>query len=278
MCLPTDEGGLGLRSLVKLNEASNLKLAWDLLSSSDSWAILMRQRVMRKHKIINHYIFSSIWSSVKSEMPSVLANSSWCLGNGKDISSWYDNWCGAPLFSSFTDLTSIKDQNVSSIIVNGNWDFSKADTIIPPYMQVQISKCHIPIEPLQDRRVWSHSQFGDLSTKLVYEFKRLNGNRKEWWRWIWAKSIPPSRSCLVWRILHRKVPTDEQWRRRNFSMASKCGLCCAAEETDQHLFFDCDYASYLWKWLQNILNLPFPISGWPDIWSICKRPFLPNAK
>ncbi|XP_058776768.1 uncharacterized protein LOC131651114 [Vicia villosa] len=190
MCLPTDEGGLGLRSLVKLNEASNLKLAWDLLSSSDSWAILMRQRVMRKHKIINHHIFSSIWSSVKSEMPSVLANSSWCLGNGKDISLWYANWCGAPLFSSFTDPTSIKDQ-----------------------------------KPLQDRRVWSHSQFGDLSAKLAYEFKRLN-----------------------------------------------------AEETDQHLFFDCEYASCLWKWLQNILNLPFPISGWPDIWSICRRSFSAQCK
>jgi hypothetical protein len=31
VCKPLSEGGLGLRSLVKLNEAANLKLCWDLL-------------------------------------------------------------------------------------------------------------------------------------------------------------------------------------------------------------------------------------------------------
>jgi hypothetical protein len=37
VCTPYAEGGLGLRSLIKLNEASNLKLCWDLLHSEASW-------------------------------------------------------------------------------------------------------------------------------------------------------------------------------------------------------------------------------------------------
>jgi len=32
---PVKEGGLGLRSLAKINEASNLKLGWELLHSKD---------------------------------------------------------------------------------------------------------------------------------------------------------------------------------------------------------------------------------------------------
>lgn len=33
LCKPVEEGGLGLRSLRKLNEATNLKLCWDMLHS-----------------------------------------------------------------------------------------------------------------------------------------------------------------------------------------------------------------------------------------------------
>jgi hypothetical protein len=51
---------LAERGLVKLNEASNLKLCWDLFHSSEHWAILLRSRVQRKHKVINHHIFSSL--------------------------------------------------------------------------------------------------------------------------------------------------------------------------------------------------------------------------
>ncbi|XP_058742332.1 uncharacterized protein LOC131614798 [Vicia villosa] len=278
MCLPFNERGLGLRSIFKLNEASNLKLAWDLFSSTESWAVLMRQHVLRKNKVIKHHIFSSIWSSVRSEVSIVFANSLGCLGDGADISLWFDHWCGVPLSCSMADPESIIDQNVGSIIVDGKWDFSKAVTPIPPNLQLQISKCFIPIVNRHDTRVWIHSQFGDMSAKTAYEFKRTKGDQKEWWRWIWSKSIPPSKSSLVWRLLHRKVPTDEQWRRRNFAMASKCVLCSAAEETDQHLFFDCSYASYLWNWYQTMLNLPLPISGWSDLWSICRKSYAAKRK
>jgi hypothetical protein len=32
VCAPYEEGGLGLRSLIFLNEAANLKLCWDLMN------------------------------------------------------------------------------------------------------------------------------------------------------------------------------------------------------------------------------------------------------
>jgi len=35
MCKPTDQGGLGIRSLKKLNQATNLKLCWDLFHKKE---------------------------------------------------------------------------------------------------------------------------------------------------------------------------------------------------------------------------------------------------
>jgi hypothetical protein len=100
VCKPVAEGGLGIRSLVKLNEASNLKLCWDFLHSTDHWAVLLRSRVQRNLKIINHHIYSSIWSGIKGNYSDNLNNSSWVLGKGDCINFWLDSWCGDPIAHS----------------------------------------------------------------------------------------------------------------------------------------------------------------------------------
>jgi len=40
ICKPYEEGGMGLRNLISLNEAFNLKLCWDLMQSEEDWAIV----------------------------------------------------------------------------------------------------------------------------------------------------------------------------------------------------------------------------------------------
>jgi len=90
VCKPFSEGGLGLRSLYTVNEAANLKMCWDLKNSNEDWAILLRSKVFRGRKVISHHIFSSIWSSVKSEMNNITDNCRWIIGNGENINFWLD--------------------------------------------------------------------------------------------------------------------------------------------------------------------------------------------
>jgi hypothetical protein len=68
---PYDEGGLALRSLISLNEATNLKLCWDMLHSEDQWACILRSRVLRGSSCINHHIYSSVWSGIKNEFSTI---------------------------------------------------------------------------------------------------------------------------------------------------------------------------------------------------------------
>jgi len=42
---PILEGGLEISSLMSFNEVANLKLYWDLLTSTESWALLLKSRV-----------------------------------------------------------------------------------------------------------------------------------------------------------------------------------------------------------------------------------------
>ncbi|RHN47676.1 hypothetical protein MtrunA17_Chr7g0255541 [Medicago truncatula] len=56
VCVGFDEGGLGIRSLICLNQASNLKLCWEMFQQ---WADLLRSRVLRGSTCIPYHIFSS---------------------------------------------------------------------------------------------------------------------------------------------------------------------------------------------------------------------------
>jgi hypothetical protein len=85
LCKPFIQGGLSIRSLSKLNKATNLKLCWSLLNSQSSWARLLKDRVFRNNRPIQHHIFSSLWSSVKEEVGVMMENSVGIIGNGENI-------------------------------------------------------------------------------------------------------------------------------------------------------------------------------------------------
>lgn len=99
LCKPYSEGGLGLRSLITLNEATNLKILWDLKNSNEDSALLLRSQVFRGKRVITHHIFSSLWSSIKSEVSTLENNCRWIIGNGKNINFWLDSWCDRPIVS-----------------------------------------------------------------------------------------------------------------------------------------------------------------------------------
>jgi hypothetical protein len=71
VCKSLSEGGLGIRSLRTLNEAFNLTL--------------LKSRVIRGQKCISHHIFSSLWCGFKNEFNVIWDNTSFNLGNGRDI-------------------------------------------------------------------------------------------------------------------------------------------------------------------------------------------------
>jgi hypothetical protein len=117
-CKPYDEGGLGIRSLITLNEASNLKLCWDFLVSQEDWAVLLRARTIRNGSSINHHIFSSLWGSMKSEFKNVMDNSSFLLGDGNLINFWKDRWCGSHSIAHYLQIPDYILHNLHSKVVD----------------------------------------------------------------------------------------------------------------------------------------------------------------
>ncbi|OVA03853.1 hypothetical protein BVC80_1323g13 [Macleaya cordata] len=57
----------------------------------------MRARFWSKGSIITYYKHSSLWSGLRSMIPSVELHARWLLGDGTTINFWRDRWLTSPI-------------------------------------------------------------------------------------------------------------------------------------------------------------------------------------
>ncbi|GAU31405.1 hypothetical protein TSUD_370540 [Trifolium subterraneum] len=281
MLMPLAQGGVNLRSFSKLNKATNLKLCWTMLSSHQSWATLLKARVFRSKNVIHHHIFSSLWSSIKEEFGVIKDNSAWILGDGEDINFWNDNWCGTPLAEFFNiplHVRPLLTSTVSDYLVDGQWSIPEQLSHAFPQLCNTLNQVTIPLEHAPDQLLWKHTDSGDLSLKDAYGFKMQNFDELHWATIIWNTDIPPSKSFLVWRLMHNKVPTDENLMVRGCNMPSMCSICKCHVESTFHIFFECSFATRTWSWFAGILNVVLQLNSMDDIWKLCDDHWSPQCK
>lgn len=238
---------------------------------------------MKKNKPISYHIFSSVWSSIKHKFYEVLSNSSWNLGNGNNINFWLDSWCGAPLVGSLSidsNLHSNLASSVNHFIHNAKWN-------IPPLLLqnfpilksiVEKEKVTIPVVAKDDEFLWNLSPNGELSFKDAYLYHFTPGQNSVWASMVWNQNIPPSKSLMIWRCLHNKLPTDDILLTRGCHLPSMCNLCNSNEETFQHLFFECRFAKDIWNWLGSKINAQCNLSSLIEALDLCNRHNSPLCK
>ncbi|GAU37904.1 hypothetical protein TSUD_163410 [Trifolium subterraneum] len=170
-------------------------------------------------------------------------NSIWLLGNGEDINFWNDNWCGTPLSDTFNIPDQIKQSlssKVSDYIFNGQWNLPCQLTHQFSNLSFLVQQITIPNEPSNDKLLWKHTDTGELNLSDAYRFKLQQFQDLHWAKLIWNPDIPPSKSCLAWRLMHNKVPTDENLMLRGCALPSMCSLCNKNVESSFHIFFECN--------------------------------------
>jgi len=72
---------------------------------------------------------------------------------------------------------------------------------------------------------------------------------------IWKSKAPTKASFLVWTVSKGKVPTEIRFKRRNFSLASRCVMCFHEEELIDHLFVHCKCVSSLWALALSLMGI-----------------------
>ena len=257
VCVDTEEGGLGIRSLICLNQATNLRLCWELLNSEEQWAEILRSRAIRGNSCIQHHIFSSIWSGAKNQFNIVKENTTWIIGNGKSINFSKDQWSGEPIIQTLhlnTSQIQNYPQMLCDFIQNDQWSIPTEVMQEFPLIRLLTSQVIIPVQINIDKLVWKHNGNGMLTLKDAYNFKKNHFPKLPWAKIIWSKDIPPSKSLLVWRVILNKLPNDDNLKNRGCCLPSMCTLCRRHEESIFHTFFECSYAANLWNWFADAIN------------------------
>lgn len=73
---------------------------------------------------------------------------------------------------------------------------------------------------------------------------------------IWKLNTAPKIKHFIWRLVSGSLAIGEEALcLRHISVNSVCKRCCQAEESSNHLFFECEYAKATWR----ASGLPNPI-------------------
>ncbi|GAU38334.1 hypothetical protein TSUD_61950 [Trifolium subterraneum] len=126
-------------------------------------AILLRSRIIRGEKCINHHIHSSIWSSIKGKVQVIKGNSSYVIGDGTSVNFWRDIWWGchsiAQTLQIPDDIAFQLEAKFSDFIVQDHWHIPTDLALLFPNLQLLVEQVTIPLDPKADCLAWLGSGY-----------------------------------------------------------------------------------------------------------------------
>ena len=67
------------------------------------------------------------------------------------------------------------------------------------------------------------------------------------WKKVWHPDSIPKVNSFCWLLIHNKLLTAENLRKRGVAGPSRCALCNNEEETSSHLFMHCSVSLKVWQ-------------------------------
>ncbi|GKC11881.1 hypothetical protein Tco_1008663 [Tanacetum coccineum] len=122
VCLPKDEGGIGVKHLDLFNKALMSSHVWKLLVRKDSLWVKWIHTYKIKHRnfwdIPCRGNMTWGWRKILQLRPLVQEFIWYKIGNGHNISIWHDRWCPLSLLANFVSTRDMyrAGLNMSSIV------------------------------------------------------------------------------------------------------------------------------------------------------------------
>ncbi|XP_043705526.1 uncharacterized protein LOC122655395 [Telopea speciosissima] len=247
LCKPKCEGGLGVRRLKEINLALLAKLAWFIKCDNSRFVEFLRGRLLKVDGSLKKGVKSSILPDIKKVWEMVGDNERWIIGNGKNISFWFDRWVnGQRIYDTIapyvTNLRLLQDK-VADYIGDGEWCLPVPRA---PELQErcnQILQIKLLTTVYDDKRVWALTDSGVFSVKSAWERMRVHEPQCRWSRLVWQGGLAPRASVFGWRLMHQSLPTDENATKHAVYGASRCDMCYRSMESSHHIFIECEFAN-----------------------------------
>ena len=292
LCLPKEEGGLGIPNPATWNEAQILSHLWKIVNKDCSslwvnWVI---------HTVIKHKSFwmlpiptdcSWIWRKILTLRDSARGHLNFRIGDGATTLLWLDPWYNsAPIASSPKDpiisyLGSTPQAKVSDWISQGLW------AIPDPISSQRRSRARFddwlatftfpPVSSNPDLLSWDSIAGSNVTVRIIWDTIRQHGHMVPWFFAVWFKQGIPRYRLHSWLVCKERLGTLDRLDHWDLTPTLQCYLCISGLESHSHLFIHCPYTSYIldllfdpiyrtrtlphWNWthlLEHLMTCPDP--------------------
>ncbi|GJY29993.1 putative RNA-directed DNA polymerase, eukaryota, reverse transcriptase zinc-binding domain protein [Tanacetum coccineum] len=264
VCLPKNEGGLGVRRLDHFNSALMVSHIWKLLSLKESlwvkWIHAYKLKGRSFWEVPLRGNMSWGWRKILQLRP-IIREFIWHkIGNGTSTSLWFDTWCQAgPLAKHVSSRDIFRSglnpkSRVSDIINEGIWVWPHELDKYPV-----LNTCFVQISNERDRLEWrlSDGTVKNFSVSQVWSFIRPRDVKVAWYDMVWCATNIPRHAFNLWLIIKHKLKMQDRvyvWDVSN-TLGSTCSLCEASPDSHERLFFMCPFSNDVWDHMKKLAGL-----------------------
>jgi hypothetical protein len=118
-------------------------------------------------------------------------------------------------------------------------------------VEEELGKQKIVVAEGMDQLRWGHKDGGEFNLKEVRHYIEDQDQEDPTHQWdkLWNSPQWPKIKIFQWLILHNRILTWENLRKRGFIGPSRCHLCEEKEETTNHLLDECTLTAEVWDWV-----------------------------
>ncbi|XP_056848360.1 uncharacterized protein LOC130498784 [Raphanus sativus] len=281
VCLPKEEGGLGLRNFTTWNHVLCLKFIWLILSKSPSLWVDWHQSVH-----LNEESFWTIeasaadswaWRKLLDLRPLALQFCKLQLGNGLSASFWYDVW--SPLGQLIKHigeagpraLRTSRSAKVADVIRGSTWILPHPRSQKEVDLHAYLTTIPLPL-PLDEIDIYEwvagDSPLRVFRSAITWEVLRPKEEIKDWTDVVWFKGGIPKHSFTMWIANYDRLPTRSRLASWGLQISPLCPFCSSHDEDRDHLLLACDYSREVWKLVVARCSPPISMfSSWQELLS-----------
>ena len=192
------------------------------------------------------------------------------LGNGRNVSAWFDRWNSEGPLSEFISNREIYnarlrlDCTVEDLVVDNNWCWPMDwRNKFPRLKDIQVPMLNSSCE---DKAMWvtNSGKKTEYATKTAWSDLSSNGNTVVWKDVVWYAQNIPRHSFVLWLAVQERLMTQDRlaaWKQDDELRCTFCNLC---QDSHEHLFFQCQYTGKVWCLMQEFIDKRFSFN-WKSI-------------
>lgn len=177
---------------------------------------------------------------------------SYKVGNGSNISLWFDPWIiQSPISNSGLGLHT----TVQSISRHGSWCIPSSNYHDAVQFRTTFDHTRSINTLVDDQILWDNSSSKGIKAAVIWNTIRQRGIIVPWNKLVMHKLYVPRFSFISWLVCQKKLYTADVLHKFGMHVNPICVICKSSPETLEHLYFSCNVSF-------SILSKVFAFGGW----------------